>query len=138
MADPAARNLNVDIDDVGQRFRFLLRDRDARFSAAFDAVVAAADVSVIKTTVRAARANGIAERFVGTIRRELLDRTLILNERCAAGVLPVFGSKFLVLEAVTLAFGDRVSLGGFFSVMLLIVTLLLSRAAVRRLLQRFS
>ena len=48
----------------------------------------------------------------------------------------LFGSKFLVLEAVNLVFGDRVSLGGFFSVTLLILVLLLSRAAVRRLLQR--
>jgi hypothetical protein len=48
----------------------------------------------------------------------------------------LFGSKFLVLETVALVFGDRVSLGGFFSVTLLIVALLLSRAAVRRLLQR--
>jgi hypothetical protein len=48
----------------------------------------------------------------------------------------LFGSKFLVLEAVALVFGDRVSLGGFFSVTLLILVLLLSRAAVRRLLQR--
>jgi hypothetical protein len=47
----------------------------------------------------------------------------------------LFGSKFLVLEAVALVFGDRVSLGGFFSVTLLILALLLSRAAVRRLLQ---
>jgi hypothetical protein len=50
--------------------------------------------------------------------------------------LVLFGSKFLVLEVVNLAFGDRVSLGGLFSVTLLILTLLLSRAAVRRLLQR--
>ena len=49
----------------------------------------------------------------------------------------VFGSKFLVLEAVALVFGSRVSLGGFFSATLLIITLLLSRAAVRWLLQRF-
>ena len=48
----------------------------------------------------------------------------------------LFGSKFLVLEAVDLVFGDRVSLGGFFSVTLLILVLLLSRAAVRRLLAR--
>ena len=48
----------------------------------------------------------------------------------------LFGSKFLVLEAVALVFGDRVSLGGFFSVTLLILALLLSRAGVRRLLQR--
>ena len=49
--------------------------------------------------------------------------------------LVLFGSKFLVLEAVALVFGNRVSLGGFFSVTLLILTLLLSRAAVQRLLQ---
>lgn len=49
--------------------------------------------------------------------------------------LVLFGSKFLVLEAVDLVFGARVSLGGFFSVTLLILALLLSRAAVRRLLQ---
>jgi len=48
----------------------------------------------------------------------------------------VFGSKFLVLEVVSLVFDSRVSLGGFFSVSLLILVLLLSRAAVRRLLQR--
>lgn len=47
----------------------------------------------------------------------------------------LFGSKFLVLEAVAFVFGPRVSLGGFFSVTLLIIALLLSRAAVRRLLQ---
>jgi hypothetical protein len=47
----------------------------------------------------------------------------------------LFGSRFLVLEAVDFVFGDSVSLGGFFSVTLLILTLLLSRAAVQRLLQ---
>ena len=59
--------------------------------------------------------------------------------KAMAGVLlwaVLFGSKFLVLEAVDLVFGARVSLGGFFSVTLLILFLLLSREAVRRLLQR--
>jgi transposase InsO family protein len=82
-----ARNLAMDLEDAGQRFRFLIRDRDTRFTAAFDTVFTATNVQIIRTPVRAPRANAIAERFVGTIRRELLDRTLIINQRHAASVL---------------------------------------------------
>jgi putative transposase len=77
----------MDLDDAGQRFRFLIRDRDAKFTAAFDAVLTAMNIRIIKTPVRAPRANAIAERFVGTIRRELLDHILIINQRHAAMVL---------------------------------------------------
>ena len=85
-----ARNLLMDLDDAHRRFQFLIRDRDSKFTAAFDAVFTAIDIQIIKTPVRAPRANAIAERFIGTIRRELLDRLLIINRRHAATVLREF------------------------------------------------
>jgi hypothetical protein len=56
-----ARNLLIDLDDAGHRIRFLIRDRDTKFTTAFDAVFTAIDIRIIKTTVRAPRANAIAE-----------------------------------------------------------------------------
>jgi hypothetical protein len=76
-----ARNLLMVLEDRGGRFRLLLRDRSTKFTAAFDAVFAAEGIRVLRTPVRAPRANVYAERWVGTVRRELLDRMLIVGCR---------------------------------------------------------
>jgi putative transposase len=89
----------MDLDDAHRHFRFLIRDRDSKFTATFDAVFAAIDIQILKTPVRAPRANAIAERFVGTIRRELLDRLLIINQRHAAVVLHEFEGHYVRHEA---------------------------------------
>src|SRR4051794_3363182 len=89
-----ARNLLMDLEDAAQRFRFLIRDRDSRFTAAFDAVFTAMDVKTVRTPVRAPRANAIAERFIGSVRRELLDRTLIINQRQAITVLTEYAEHY--------------------------------------------
>jgi len=76
-----ARNLLMDLGERAGGFKFLIRDRDSRFTAAFDDVFLGNCTRVIKTPVRSPRANSYAERFVGTLRRECLDHVLILGER---------------------------------------------------------
>jgi len=75
-----ARNLLMDLGERAGRFKFLLRDRDSKFTTAFDEVFAGNGTRVIKTPARSPRANSYAERFVGTLRRECLDHLLILGE----------------------------------------------------------
>jgi len=84
----------MDLDDIGKDSRFLIRDRDAKFTTTFDTVFAGANIQVITAPVRAPRANAIAERFVRSIRRELLDRALIINQHHAALVLSMYEDYF--------------------------------------------
>ena len=76
-----ARNLLMNLEQHADSLKFLIRDRDAKFTAPFDAVFTAATVRIIKTPVRAPRANAIAERWIASARRECLDRMLITGER---------------------------------------------------------
>jgi putative transposase len=76
-----ARNLLMRLDDEGVRPRFLIRDRDRKFTRDFDQVFRSEGIRVIKAPVRAPRARAHAERWVGSLRRECLDRLLILGRR---------------------------------------------------------
>jgi putative transposase len=77
----AAKNLVMELEDAGCRARFMIRDRDGKFPALFDTVLADAGIEVVLSGVRMPRMNSIMERCVQTCRRELLDRTLIWNQR---------------------------------------------------------
>jgi len=83
-----ARNLGLDFSDQG--VRFLIRDRDSKYSGPFDEVFRSEGIRIVKTPVRAPTANAIAERFVRTVRGECLDWLLILNRRHLERVLRVY------------------------------------------------
>lgn len=70
----------MDLEDASAKAKFLIRDRDSKFTDAFDAVLNVAGLEVVKTGVRMPRMNSIMERWIQTCRRELLDRTLIWNQ----------------------------------------------------------
>jgi putative transposase len=83
-----ARNLGLDVSDAG--VRFLIRDRDSKYSGSFDEVFRSEGIRIVKTPIRAPKANAIAERFVRTVRSECLDWLLILNRRHLEHALRVF------------------------------------------------
>ena len=76
-----ARNLLMDPGERAGRFKFLIRDRDTKFTAAFDEVFAGNGMRIIKAPTRSPRANSFAERYVGTLRRERPGHLLICGER---------------------------------------------------------
>jgi putative transposase len=77
----------MDLEDAKTSVKFVLHDRDASFTAAFDAVFQAAGATVIRSAVQTPRMNSIMERWIGSCRRELLDRTLVWNQRHLMTVL---------------------------------------------------
>jgi putative transposase len=91
-----ARNLLMTLGDDLGRFRFLVRDRDTKFTAAFDTVFAAEGIQVLITPVQAPRANAYAERWVGTVRREVLDRMLVFGGRQLRFVLAEYSDHYNV------------------------------------------
>jgi transposase InsO family protein len=84
----------MDLGDRADGVKFLIRDRDAEFTAAFDAVFAVAGMRIIKSPVRAPRANAIAERWVGSVRRECLDQILVAGERHLRLVLGEYADHY--------------------------------------------
>ena len=76
----AARNFLMDLGQRAASVKFLIRDRADQFSSTFDAVLAAEGIRILPSPPQSPKANAICERFIGTLRREFLDRLLIVNE----------------------------------------------------------
>jgi hypothetical protein len=91
-----ARNFLMDLTDRAAQFTFLIRDRDSKFTSVFDAVFASEGIRILRTPVRCGRRgrNAIAERWIGTLRRELLDRILIINRRHLTAVLAEYVAHY--------------------------------------------
>jgi len=89
-----ARNLCYTLDEREEPVRFLIRDRDAKFSGSFDEVLCSEGIRVIRTPIRSPKANAFAERFVRTVRYELLDLTLICGRRHLDHVLRRYAEHY--------------------------------------------
>jgi transposase InsO family protein len=84
----------MDLEDAGSRVKYLIRDRDGKYPALFDRILADAGITVVRSGVQMPRMNAIMERWVRTCRRELLDRTLIYNERHLLHALREFEAHY--------------------------------------------
>ena len=89
-----ARNLLMDLGERADRFKFLIRDRDSKFTPVFDDVLAGNCTRIIKTPVRSPRASSFAERYAGTLRRECLDHLLVYGERHLRQILAEYAQHY--------------------------------------------
>ena len=89
-----ARNLLMELGDRAGHLKFLIRDRDSKFTCAFNEVFAGNGMRIIKTPVRSPRANSLAERYVGTLRRERLDHLLIHGEQHLRRILAEYAQHY--------------------------------------------
>jgi transposase InsO family protein len=89
-----ARNLVLTLGERFEDIKFLIRDRGSNFTASFDAVFQATGARILRTAVQAPRMNATCERLVGTLRRELLDRVLILGEAHLRAVLAEYQGHY--------------------------------------------
>ena len=89
-----ARHLALDLGARFGDFRFLIHDRGSNFTRSFDAVFQATGTMILRTAVQAPRMNAICERLIGTLRRELLDRILILNQSHLRAVLDEYQEHY--------------------------------------------
>jgi hypothetical protein len=103
-----ARNLLMQLNDEEARPRFLVRDRDGKFTREFDEVFRSEGIRVIKAPVRAPKARAHAERWVGSVRRECLDRLLIVGRR-ANGIGSTLTLAALVDEYLAQQAADKLS-----------------------------
>jgi hypothetical protein len=91
---PQARNLALTLDERFEDIKFLIRDRGSNFTASFDAVFQATGARILRTAVQVPRMNATCERLVGTLRREVLDRMLILGGRHLRAVLTEYQAHY--------------------------------------------
>jgi transposase InsO family protein len=89
-----SRNLLMDLGERAGSFKFMIRDRDSKFTALFDEVFRAEGIRIVRTAAQAPRMNAIMERWVGSVRRELLDRILIVNAAHLRKVLTEYEDHF--------------------------------------------
>jgi putative transposase len=85
-----ARNLASNLEDAGCRFRFLIRDRDSKFTASFDSMLTSVGIEAVLTPPASPRTNAFAERFVRTVREDCLDHVLVVSRRHLEVVLTAY------------------------------------------------